>query len=236
MLRAMVLLRIRLRLRSLRRLLVLVLLRVRWQWLSLLLLLLLANTAYFVWAGGYARSWGLAPPQQTEPQRLAQQIHPGQLRLLPPLTTGPVCLETEVLRNPDQVEALRQVAATELPDGSWQMLSEPLPLRWIVYLGPYLNAELVERKKAELQQLQLPFEAPANPALEPGLALGSFATEAQAQQTLAPLAQKGIRTARVLPDQDPGLHWRLRLPKASAAPELDALRPALAGQRLQPCR
>ncbi|HMA07272.1 MAG TPA: SPOR domain-containing protein, partial [Ramlibacter sp.] len=38
------------------------------------LLLVLANAGYFAWAHGSLRSWGLSPAQQSEPQRLEQQI------------------------------------------------------------------------------------------------------------------------------------------------------------------
>jgi len=47
-------------------------------------LLLLANAGYYAWSHGLLRSWGMAPAESGEPQRLAQQIAPEQLRLLPP--------------------------------------------------------------------------------------------------------------------------------------------------------
>lgn len=47
----------------------------------LVLVLLLANAGYYAWAQGLLRDWGLAPAQQAEPQRLAQQIQPEALRL-----------------------------------------------------------------------------------------------------------------------------------------------------------
>ncbi|WOI43422.1 SPOR domain-containing protein [Acidovorax sp. BLS4] len=45
------------------------------------LVLLLANAGYYAWAQGLLRSWGWAPPEQSEPQRLEQQIQPENLRL-----------------------------------------------------------------------------------------------------------------------------------------------------------
>lgn len=45
------------------------------------LVLLLANAGYYAWAQGLLRSWGWAPPEQSEPQRLEQQIQPENLRV-----------------------------------------------------------------------------------------------------------------------------------------------------------
>jgi hypothetical protein len=46
------------------------------------LLLLLANAAYFAWSQGMLAPWGVAPAQQSEPQRLAHQIKPQAVRIL----------------------------------------------------------------------------------------------------------------------------------------------------------
>src|ERR1019366_8317555 len=48
------------------------------------LLQVLANAGYFAWSQGLLRDWGLAPTQQSEPQRLEQQIKPQSLRILRP--------------------------------------------------------------------------------------------------------------------------------------------------------
>ena len=49
----------------------------------LVLLLLLLNAAWFGWAHGYLRLWGLGPAQQSEPQRLERQLRPELLRIEP---------------------------------------------------------------------------------------------------------------------------------------------------------
>jgi hypothetical protein len=46
------------------------------------LVLVLLNSAYFAWSQGLLRGLGFAPTQQTEPQRLNQQIRPQDLHLL----------------------------------------------------------------------------------------------------------------------------------------------------------
>jgi hypothetical protein len=48
----------------------------------IVLLLLLANGIYFVWSQCWMRAWDFAPAQQTEPQRMAQQLRPENVRIL----------------------------------------------------------------------------------------------------------------------------------------------------------
>ena len=79
------------------------------------LLLLLANGIYFAWAHGYLLAWGQGPVQQSEPQRVAQQLRPDALRLLKPdelrrietaAARGPECLLAGPLDDA-QVAAIR---------------------------------------------------------------------------------------------------------------------------------
>ncbi|MFZ9334287.1 MAG: hypothetical protein ACO248_00260 [Burkholderiaceae bacterium] len=48
-----------------------------------LVILLLANLLYAAWAAGGLRNFGLLPPQVSEPERIAAQITPQSLRVLP---------------------------------------------------------------------------------------------------------------------------------------------------------
>jgi hypothetical protein len=50
---------------------------------ALFLALLLANLAFFAWSQGWLAAAGLGPATQREPQRLALQIHPGQVHVTP---------------------------------------------------------------------------------------------------------------------------------------------------------
>lgn len=51
--------------------------------------LLLANLGYYAWSGGWLRSWGMAPTEQSEPQHAAQQIAPQALRIVPAPSAPP---------------------------------------------------------------------------------------------------------------------------------------------------
>lgn len=209
------------------------------------LLLLLANGAYYAWAQGLLQPLGLAPAQQAEPERLARQIRPQALRVLPPEDARQ--LEPAAAAKPAEcLQALvDDAAATPVrqalaawPPGSWTLEPVAEPGRWIVYMGKYPNQDNVEKKKTQLRQIGVAFEPLSNPELEPGLSLGGFGNQADADRQLERLVERGVRTARVVQERaelrghrltlaavDEGLHGRL-----------DALRPALGGRSLQPCR
>jgi hypothetical protein len=124
------------------------------------------------------------------------------------------------------------------PAGSWSLDPTTEPARWIIYMGKYPGVEQVARKRAELRQLGISFEAPTNPDLEPGLSLGSFPNEAAANTQLAALADKGVHTARVVQERPEQHGMRLQLPAVDDAlrARLDELKAPLAGKPLRPCR
>jgi hypothetical protein len=212
------------------------------------LLLLLANGVFFAWSQGLLLSWGIGPAQQAEPQRLRQQIHPELVRILPPdelrrleqqVTQGPrpaECLASTAL-DEGQVGPLRTALET-WPAGSWSLEAVAEPPRWILYMGKYAGVEQVARKRAELRQLGISFEAPASRELEPGLSLGSFGSERAAQQQLQSLVDRGVRTARVVLDRPEQRGQRLLLAAVDEAlrARLAQLRPLLGNQTLRPCR
>lgn len=214
----------------------------------LALLLVLANAAYFAWSQGLLSAWGLAPAQQAEPQRLAQQLRPEALRILnpdelrrldaaaPAAAKAPECLQAG-LYDDKQAAALRQALAA-LPRGAWSLDSVVEPARWIVYMGHYPDADTVNKKKAELRLRNVTFETVANPSLEPGLSLGGFESQAAAEQQLSHLAERGVRTARVVQERAELSGQLLRLPAVDEGlrTRLDELKAALAGKALRPCR
>lgn len=215
----------------------------------LVLLLLLANGAYFAWSQGLLLAWGYGPPQQAEPQRLAQQIRPETLRLLnaddasrAEAATGaapraPECLQAGLF-NDAQVAALRQALEPTLPAAAWAFEPATEPARWIIYMGRYAGAEALNKKKAELRRFGVSFENVTTPGLEPGLSLGSYASPSAAQVQLNTLAQSGVRTARVVQERAEVSGQVLRLPAVDDAvrARLDELKPALGGKPLRACR
>lgn len=213
----------------------------------IVLLLLLANGGFYAWSHGLLLAWGLGPSQQSEPQRVQQQIRPESVRVLPPdelrrveaqlaqVPRPPECLASPAL-DENQLAGVRTVVDS-WPAGTWALDAVVEPARWIIYMGPYPGGEQVARKRAELRQLGISFEA-TSPQLEPGLSLGSFPSEAAAQQQLGTLAERGVRTARVLQERPEQRGQRLTLPAVddNLRPRLDELRSVLGTKTLRPCR
>lgn len=222
--------------------------------------LLAANALYFGWSLGLLAPLGLAPETQSEPQRLAQQIHPEALRVAqtapdasaptpatapapvvpasepasaPVAAAAPACLRAGPF-DAAQAESLRHaLAAASLPEGTWVLEGATAPARWIVYMGRYNDLDLLDKKRAELRALRVETAPVARAALAPGLSLGVFSSVAAAQEHLAQLARRGVRSARVVPEPPENTAVHLRLPAADEA--LRARVQPLASQPLTPC-
>lgn len=124
------------------------------------------------------------------------------------------CLQAGPM-NDARASALRAALAA-LPEGSWTLEASEIPGRWMVYMGRFPDEETVAKKRAELRELKVSFDRPGA-AFEPGLSLGRFPTEEQAQRGLADLASHGIRTARVVQERTTQTRHMLRLPAATDA-------------------
>lgn len=212
------------------------------------LVLLLANGLFFAWSHGLLRAYGFAPAPVSEPQRMAQQIKPESITLLSASEIKRVEAQVQADLAPKeclqagpfddaQAASLRKALESALPSGSWQMEEGKLPARWIVYMGKYATAELQAKKRAELNGMGIKSESVNTPALEIGLSLGGFETEAAAKVELARLAPKGIRTAKVVQEREAGTASVLKLPALTEMlrAKLAELKPALAGKPLKNC-
>ncbi len=213
----------------------------------IVLILVLANAAYFAWSQNLLAPWGLAPVQQSEPHRMAQQIKPQAVRILGAdevkrievAASGPKpveCLQAGPLEE-SQSAGLKQ-ALEPWPAGAWSLEPVAEPARWIVYMGRYPSQESVNRKRAELRQLGVSFEPLSNASLEPGLSLGGYPTEAEANRQLEAAAQRGVRTAKVVQERAEVRGLLLKLPAVDDAlrARLDELKAALNGKNLRSCR
>lgn len=232
----------------------------------LVLALLLANTLYFAWSQGWLGLGG-GPAAAREPWRVQQQVRPDRVRVLPPDTVVPAppvvapalpasaaasaaqgaasgadavlaCFESAPLA-PAGLDAAEQALATVLPARGWIRASRELPSPHAVVIGP-LARDALPKKREELTRLRVSFEELRLPGNEggAGLSLGRYESAAAAQAALEGLAQRGVRTARVLALREPGSETRLRIENATPA-QAEALRalrsPALGAQGLRPC-
>lgn len=225
------------------------------------LALLLANLAFFVWSHGWLAAYGLAPADESEPQRLSQQIRPEAMRL-PGDTddarsersgTAPIgaagaaaaatpavpfeCLQAGLFSEP-QSAALRSRLQASLPPGSWSLAPSVEPGRWLIYMGRYTEAEVLAIKRSELARLGVGFQPVTLPPLAPGLSLGTFAAQVEADSALARLNAQGVRSARVVQEKPEQRGDLLTLPAVDAAlkAQLDAIKPQLLDRALRACR
>lgn len=213
------------------------------------LLLVLVNGAYLAWSQGWLQAYGLAPVDPTEPHRQQQQLQPQAMRVLsaeelqqaeaqalvPP--NPPECLQAGLFDD-NQAMRLRRALEGLLPQGAWQLALAVEPPRWIVYMGKFPSALALDKKRAELQALDLKPETLINSMLEPGLSLGAFETKLAAQNELASLGGRGVRTARVVQERPELRGSVLKIPAVDEAlrSKLDELKPALAGKSLRICK
>lgn len=201
-------------------------------------LLLLANLAFFFWVrGGLAPGFPPPPHGEREPQRLAAQVQPELVRVLPATAASAAvqaaraavaqCLEAGPFK-PDGVAAAEAALTAALTPASgaeaaWVRVPLATPPRWRIYVGRMADAAARRTREAELRRLGLSFELVQAPAeLAPGLVLAApYATREDAESALAALGAPGrptppLRGARVLQWPVSPEAFVLRLPRATA--------------------
>jgi hypothetical protein len=178
------------------------------------------------------------PPAPPPPSPVVSAPPPAPPAAPTPVAAGASACWLAVGFTAPQADTLRAaLTLLDLPRGSWQLAESRSGGRWIVYMGRYDNAEQLERKKAELRELKVVFREVSAPGLGPGLALGTYSSEAAAQQALQDAVRAGVRTARVAQERAESTSFSLRLPDATPAQRnaVTGLGAALAGKPLRPC-
>ena len=141
-----------------------------------------------------------------------------------------------------QAGVLRIALLSTQPDGGWVVKAQNQPPRWIVYLGKFGSVAQMSNRKAELRSMGLDFRDVNAPALQPGLALGTYSTEAAAQKAQRELILAGVRSAKVVLERAEAASTTVQWPKASEADRVrvsELLRrlaaEGLDGKQPQPC-
>lgn len=118
-----------------------------------------------------------------------------------------------------------------IPAGMWTRQSVSIQGMWLVYMGPFEEAAQLQRKQDELKRLDgIDFEVVRTPAnLAQGISLGRFSKRENAENQLAILRGKGIRTARIV-NLRPAMELQLlRIPRADVDTQVK-----LSGLKLPP--
>ena len=137
----------------------------------------------------------------------------------------------------DQAKALRSALRNqELPWDSYELRTQEIAGRWMVYLGKFPSQEVLVQRRSELRGRGVDTDR-AGGSLEPGLSLGRFSTEEAATRELTRMLRAGVRGARVVQERAASTVYSLQLPAVTSAlqPKIKALEPALAGKPLRPC-
>lgn len=138
-----------------------------------------------------------------------------------------LCVEAGPFNN-DDATAVDKTLRPLLPAGSWTRQSIAIGGQWMVYMGPYPDEDLYDRKVAELKRIKgLNFDEVRNGTYAKGLSLGRYASEADAETRLGSVKQRGIRTARVVTLRPAGQVHYLRIAQANVSMQV-----ALSGLKL----
>ena len=228
---------------------------------ALVALLLVANLGFWAWRTGALEGLGLGPARERDPTRLAQQIRPEAVRVLPasaaiavsiaasadastPSSAPPLlCLEAGPFEPLALEAAERALISAGLSEGSWLRSSQETAAQFAVVLGPFSGRDALLKKREEIGRLRLPLEAlelpadGASAAPQPGLALGRYDTRNAADAALASFSQRGVRTARVAVVRQAGSASRLRIESATTeqAERLRAIGGGALGAAFAPC-
>lgn len=170
-------------------------------------------------------------PAATPPAGATMAAEPAQAPAAPQLPTA--CWR-ETGYSEAQARQLRSALGSAPGlQGLWQIDEARLGGRWVVYMGKFSD-EMMQRKKAELKEFKVDYREVRVPHLSPGLALGTYSTEAAAQQGLQEVTRKGVRTARVAQEREESISYTLTLP-AVTAPQREQAQALLGGKALSAC-
>jgi hypothetical protein len=228
---------------------------------ALVILLLLVNLLFYSWTQGWLDGVvGARATGDREPERLARQVRPESVRILPPATGGGskapssssvaievaasegesrplACLEAGPFTDVE-INAAQSKVQSSLPVGSWASVKVDVPGVWMIYMGKYANREALAKKEEELKRRKLDYEELLdNPAYAPGLSLGRYDTRASANQAFDQFAIQGIHTGRVVEMTPASSRHLLRVDKADAnlANQLATLSFDPSGKGFVPC-
>jgi hypothetical protein len=210
---------------------------------AIVVVLLLANLGFYAWREGWLAPLhgviGARPEGDREPERLAQQIRPEAVRLIPaeaastaarvvapasapasppeasapqPAAPATACMEAGPY-GPADITPAENTLKAALPNGGWSR--RDLGPTWWVAMGPYEDAELLGKKRSELRRRGItPETSPVRTGGSPVLVISRHDSQAAAESALAAWSERGVRSARVLPV---GIaQMALRVPQADA--------------------
>jgi len=175
-------------------------------------LLVFANLIFYTWAQGH---FGPVDPNR-EPGRLTAQLQPEKLSVvgaqLPPAAPKPAELACRRIEGLAMAEAESLKAAALKAGVQAELLPQVDPTSYLVLISDLASDALSARKVAELKRLGVSEMEPV--VREDGgreIVLGRFREEAAANEHLAALNKRGVRSARVEARDAPPSSARIEL-------------------------
>lgn len=129
-----------------------------------------------------------------------------------------VCLEAGPFAAAEVAAAERGLRDLQWPGLSWIDVKSERSGLYMVYLGRFTDDAAMTRRRDELRRQQISVdELRSSPALQPGLSFGRFDSRAAADAAVERLAQRGVKSARVVVLVAPVVVTQLRVERADAA-------------------
>jgi len=188
--------------------------------------LLVANLVFYAWTRGWLDDVvGVRAAGDREPERMARQVKPELIRILPPQSAASAvakatCLEAGPFAA-DAIGGADAAVQAALPAelrSAVATVKLDKPGQWMVYMGKYPTREALQKKIEELKRRNVRYdEVRSPPSLDGGLSLGRFDDRASAERALAQFGQQGIQTARVVEVTPAGATFVLRAAAADGA-------------------
>lgn len=154
---------------------------------NIVIFLLIANLGYFGYSQGWLEPLMGSDAAQREPGRMNRQVNAEAI---------------SVSLTPKKIEA--PIAVMETPIAPAPLVPEQVPAcaserePWVIYMGPYANKTLANKKKAELSRLGVDSNSISKPTLKIGLSLGQFESEIAARAAFNQFRTQGVKTATVV--------------------------------------
>ena len=207
---------------------------------ALVLLLVLLNALFWGWTQGWLdQVIGIKARGDSEPERIAKQVHPERVTLLSPQAAAALqtrsCLQLGPLSGDkalaDAQAALQRAGFTA---SDWQAESSEQPGVWAVASIRLPSKDFQARKEETYKKMRIAFEYLSGPPEElPTMVLSRHASDKAAQTALDALAQRQLKGLRVLQLQAPQSRHNLIIAKADGAQQAKLLslakEPALQG-------
>ncbi len=160
----------------------------------------------------------VATPNGTGPDTLPADPPAPSTPAAPVATaSGPTsCVQAGVFDD-EELTRIRPALDSVLTASGWETATAVQPGRWVLFTGKLPSAAAVAARRAELRQLKIEFRDVNSSALQPGLVLGTFSSEAGAEQGLRDVTRKGVKGIQVLEVRPDVNQHTLRLPRVTDA-------------------